>query len=356
MNLVVPTVSVDSGLVWEQSIEADLGSIDSHNHTSGYGVQIPVAGLNINSDLPIQDNNVTLVRSLRFQIQGSPISGAADLSCLYATDSNGDLWYNDGSGNQIQITKSGVLNVTSSGISSGTASASFVAGVLVVDAASLTPANIQVASVLLGNNVASSNYLTLSPPNAMASSYSLVLPSVPSVLSPMTLDNSGNMGTTTWDQIGVNMTSVGADAIANSRTRGVANQTAGIGGIVGSPSCGNFTTNSTGYVNVTNLNGTISTSGRPVVVFLTADGSSNASTMETNSETMFILLQRNSATIAIYELRAPTSTITIPSSSFYFMDTGIAGAPGGYTYNIQIRSNTSGTVGILYSILNAYEI
>ena len=157
------------------------------------GAQINPAGLNINSDLPMSGNNLTLVRSVRFNVQSLPLSLPADLNCVYVAGINGDLYYNDSAGNQVQITLGGAVNATSSGISSGTASAAFSGGVLVVNADVTTPANIQGASILIGNNLPSSKFITLSAPSAMAANYTVTLPSLPSVTSYLTMDTSGNI-------------------------------------------------------------------------------------------------------------------------------------------------------------------
>ena len=191
MGLPVPVVGQDLGPQWATDNNSCLGAIDSHNHSTGQGVAINPAGMNINSDLTFGGNNATGFRSLRLSVQPSALSLATDLGCLYV--SGVDLYYNDESGNQVRITSGGTVNATSSGISSGTATASFVAGVLVVNAASTTPANVQCASILLGNNSAGTNYATLSPPSALGSNYSLVLPTIPAVKSIMALDASGNM-------------------------------------------------------------------------------------------------------------------------------------------------------------------
>jgi microcystin-dependent protein len=175
-----------------------MAIIDQHNHAPGSGVQINPSGLLINSDLTFGNNNLTNVRSVRFQSQPSALDLPTDLGCIY--ESGVDLWYNDGNGNQIKITAGGVVNATSSGISSGTASASFSSGVLVVNAAPNTPADIQVASVLLGNNVVNSKYLTLSPPPSMAANFTITLPTLPASTSLLTIDNSGNVAATTSPQ------------------------------------------------------------------------------------------------------------------------------------------------------------
>jgi hypothetical protein len=147
--------------------------------------------MNISSDLTFNNNNSINVRSERFQVQSAVLSGAADLGCIYVNGA--DLYYRDVNGNNVQITSAGSVNATTSGISSGTATASFVAGVLVVNAASNTPANIQAASILIGNNLLNSNYVTVSPPAALGASYGLTLPPLPASQKIMTLDASGVM-------------------------------------------------------------------------------------------------------------------------------------------------------------------
>jgi hypothetical protein len=194
MNLLEPVIAVDSGLVWEQSINANTSVLDAHNHTPGNGVPIPTSGININADLNFNSFNETSLRSSRFNSQSSPLSGALDLGCIYV--SGVDLYYNDGNGNKIKITSGGTVNATSSGIVSGTATASFVSSVLVVNENTNTPANIQAGSILLGNNTSGSNFITLGPPSALSENYNLTLPSgVPVATSFLTIDSSGNLAT-----------------------------------------------------------------------------------------------------------------------------------------------------------------
>ena len=195
MNLLVSTVGVDSGLLWEQNLNADILILDGHNHTAGNGIQIPPAGLNINAPLPFNNQQATNVQAVVFTPQISPSATSPAVGAIYM--SGVDLYFNDGTGSDspIQITSGGAVNASSSGLASGTATAAFNTGVLVVNAASLTPANIQCGSILLGNNVASSKYLTLQPPSSMAASYPLTLPSTPGTQSIMTLDTGGNMAT-----------------------------------------------------------------------------------------------------------------------------------------------------------------
>lgn len=190
MNMPIPVVGTDPGPDWANNLNSSLSILDQHNHTPGYGSLIPPAGLNINSSLTFQNNQATNLQAVNFTAQTS----LSTLNALYV--SGVDLYFNDGaSSSPIRITAGGNVNATASGISSGTATASFVGGVLTVNASSNTPANIQGGSLLLGNNTLNSKYLTLAPPNAMGSNFGLVLPNIPAANSFVTLDTAGNFGT-----------------------------------------------------------------------------------------------------------------------------------------------------------------
>lgn len=194
MSLPVPVVSVDPGPDWANNVNSCFSIVDQHTHSPGSGVQITPSGIDINSDLLFNNNNGTTFRSARFQPQLTPLALPADIGCLY--EAGVDLYYNDGSGNQIRITQSGSVTGaagTITGLPSGTASASFAAGVFTFQASTLTPANLDAGSIVLRNNLASSKGLTLSPPNAMGSNYSITLPSLPASTLPVSISASGTM-------------------------------------------------------------------------------------------------------------------------------------------------------------------
>jgi microcystin-dependent protein len=194
MDLPNPNPGIDPGPDYADNIYACFVLVDQHNHSPGYGELIQPNGLNISSDLTFNDNNATNLRSVRFQPQSAPLSLVTDIGCLY--ESGVDLWYNDGNGTQIQITASGSVNATTSALMNGLNRASFIANQLVVysDYLNSTPANIVAGSILLGNNLPSSNYLTLQPPNAMPAGYTLTLPTIPSTNTELLqIDTSGNI-------------------------------------------------------------------------------------------------------------------------------------------------------------------
>ena len=192
MGFPVSTIGTDSGLSWETNLNAALSVIDSHNHSPGQGQQINPSGLNINSDLPFGGNNATLLRAVRFSAQPSAIpNSGADVGEIYVAGN--ELYYNDVTGgHQVQITSGGTVNATSSGISSGTATAAFSTGVLLVKSSSTSYANVALQSVLLSNAGNLTNQLTLQAPT-LSSSYPITLPALPGATSFLAIDASGNI-------------------------------------------------------------------------------------------------------------------------------------------------------------------
>ncbi len=198
MLIPVPVPGVAPGPDWANSIVADMRVIDSHDHTTGKGVPITPDGLNISSDLPLGGNNVTEVRTVRFDPQTAALSLPTDLGCLYEV--NDDLYYNDGGGTQIRITQSGSVTGSSgtiTGLPSGTASASYSAGTFTFQSATSTPATMAVGPVKIGRQVASSKTVTLTPNGGQASDYDVTFPAaLPASALVVTLDNTGALATT----------------------------------------------------------------------------------------------------------------------------------------------------------------
>ncbi len=58
MTLPVPVVGTSLGSQYAYDVNNCMGLIDSHDHSFGKGVQITPNGLNISTDLPINNNNV----------------------------------------------------------------------------------------------------------------------------------------------------------------------------------------------------------------------------------------------------------------------------------------------------------
>jgi hypothetical protein len=369
MNLPVPIVGLDPGPDWANNINASLGILDQHNHSAGQGVQINPDGLDINADLPINGNNLTLVNTVRFNNLLASLAGTApNLGVIY--EANNELYYNDGVGNVVQVTKAGSVNATSSGISSGTATASFVGGVLVVDANVNTPANVQGASFLFGNNISGSNYLTLQPPSAMGSSYSVTLPppNTTGSLAYLSYDTSNNIGVAGLGTISGAYLEAGTvpQSSLAPRSTGI---TVGAGGVaVSNPSNPAYATSSTTPVLVTNLQVTITTTGRPVQVELqgVSGGSSVGVTGNSNSVLAVqcqLQFQNGGTTISLQSMGLQSNpgslpiAISWPASSFNTLDMTVNGAPGTYTYSVFVNvTSASYTMSVSQCVLVAYEI
>ncbi len=193
MNLPIPTVSQDPGPDWANNIDACLFGIDSHNHANGQGVPISPSGMDINADLPFNGNNLTTARSIQFTAQGSPL---VDLDSVYV--SGVDLYYTDGSGNQVRITQGGSVTGstgTITGLPSGTASASFAAGTFTFQSATNTPATMAVGPLVIGAQIASPKTVTLGASASQPANYNMTLPlALPGSTSIFDVDSAGNMG------------------------------------------------------------------------------------------------------------------------------------------------------------------
>lgn len=198
MGLPVPQVGVTPGPAWATDINNSLNIIDAHDHTPGNGVPITPSAMNITSDLPFNNNNATLLRSTRYQVQSSPLSGGSDLGATYV--SGVDLYYNDGNGNQVRITQGGSVTGATGSITGlvSPASASYSSGTetFVWQSDVNKAANMDARSYVLRNATTSSNGLTLSAPS-LTSDYSLILPLLPAATNFMLLDVSGNI-TAPW--------------------------------------------------------------------------------------------------------------------------------------------------------------
>lgn len=359
MNLIESTVNVDSGLSWEQNLNSSLTIIDQHNHSSGNGVAVGPTGLNINSDLTFQNNQAINLKATIYTEQSSL---ASLLSIYFKTD--GNAYVNDGAGNVIQLTVGGAVNATASGISSGSATASFVSSVLVVNAASNTPANIQCASILLGNNIAASKFLTVAPPPSLASNYTITLPTIPSSNGNfMTMDTGGNISTSlSLDNITLQISSGSPTIQVKPNSIGPSQLTARTTGTaignfsVSVSDSGSFTTTSSTYVQVTNLSCNLNTSGSPVFVCLTSSVASgigafsvlaNGATSSGNFAEFAIF--RDATMIAQTFLSFQTE---IPPS-FYAIDFIPS---GNYTYTLKAKLQGTGFANVFNCNLMAYEL
>jgi len=349
MGMPVPVPTTDPGPQYAVDLNTCITTIDQHNHTSGNGQQIPSNGLNINLDLPFNNLNAITLRSARFTSQGGPLSLGSDIGCLYVASS--DLYYNDTSGNQVRITASGGVAGTPGSIGNlvSPASVTYVSGTqtYVFQASTATPANIDVASVVIRRNVAGSTGITLSAPAALSTNYTLTFPTaLPASTKILTVDNTGN--------IGAGYSLDGTTIQVSSNVIGVPN--GGIGQVQlaplpssGSDTCGVFNTTSTSFVDIPSLNVSFNCSGRTLVASLIDDGivgSSGGYISFGGSASIlsgYIRFVKDGTPISTLQVGSSISpgSIKYPATSFNCYD--INPVAGVHLYKVQLYSNSTFT-------------
>jgi len=375
MNLVLPGVGVTAGPVYASDVNQSLNILDQHNHAPGSGVQITPDGLNINSNFTMNNNNIIAIKSLRLQDQVSALSGGSDLGCIYRVVD--DLYYNDGLGNQIRLTQSGSIAGASGSIANlvSPASATFVSlsSTIVFQSAVNTAASLDAGSILLRNITASSKALTLSPPNAMGSDYSITLPSLPSSQKIMTLDSSGNMSAPysidnssleiSSNVIQIKNSGVTTAKIADSNVTtakiadaNVTNAKLASANIAISTGCGNYTVTASGgtlvMYDVTNLSVTLTCSGtRQVRLELQpANSIAGAFPAYLSGTDCFLSYYRDTS----IELGgAYVNGNTLPASAFSFTTPTVISA-GSHSFSVKAGTFISGSI---YDVrLVAFEV
>lgn len=349
MSLVLPGVGTQSGPQYATDVNNSLSIIDTHDHTPGNGVLIPTAGINIDNTLSFNTFGASDLQRLSLDAQVSPLSGVTYPTSLYA--SGVDLYFNDGSGNQIQITSSGQVNTATGNITglSAPAAASYISGsqkfLWQANSGTNLPATMEGASVVVREQVAAGNGVTISAPTGLAANYTLTLAAaLPSTSNALTLVNSS--GVTSYLNKGAANEVPRMDSAGNNL--GYSKLTQINMGSLGqqiSSSCGAFSTSSASYVDITNLSVTITTTGRPVLLMLqAADGSAggriglNRGSSTASADYAFV---RDTTFIANTRVVMDTGNSTlvelkVPASSFQFIDVVAAGT---YTYKCQARAN-----------------
>jgi hypothetical protein len=364
MALPNPIPGVDPGPDYALNLQTALNIIDGHNHASGSGVQINPNGIDINAALPFNGNPATLLGYLGISPQGTGIATPINDS-LYC--SGVDLYFQDGNGNAVRITSGGTVNATSSGISSGTALATFVSSILVVTQSAGVGAAIDAATYILRYNGSypspSGNYILLSAPSSLATGYQITFPAITpgtsgafltsntsGVLSYTNVDGSTlawSSGTISVAALGVNTAQLANGAVTQPKRAALGQQV--------SSSSGAFSTSTaSSYVAVTNLSVTITTTGRPVYIGLQADGTSNLSFVGTSFSVAYLQIQRDGTDIGNYNIISGGSPAQYAPGFPPLIDTGATS--GAHTYTAYVHNAGSGGTSVNYVVLFVYEL
>lgn len=109
MGLVLPTRGAPGAGVWDDTIDADLGLLDAHDHTVGKGTQINTAALVIDADLsfhtlwaPTNMNRITFA---------SITALSANNKSIFVNGSDNELYWRSNTGTNVKLTSGASLNV-----------------------------------------------------------------------------------------------------------------------------------------------------------------------------------------------------------------------------------------------------
>jgi len=342
MNMPIPVPTVTDGPTYAIQEVSCFEIIDSHNHTAGQGVPVPVSGLDINGALPMNTNAISNCGNLNLTLQTLDPSSTATVY-----NKNGDLYYKSGVG-VVQITNGASIAASAGNITglSAPASASYGAGVFVFQSDAGVAASLDLRNLILRNSNVGSFRCQVSPPAAMAADYDLVLPPLPVSTKIMALDSSGNMsapysvdGSTI--EISANVIQVKNGGITKPKLAALGQQLSG--------SCGTFTGSGINIAAVTNLSVTITTTGRPVMIQVIPEqyalGANSFIRVESTGTIteMTVSVLRGATTIANIGLGGlyadgGTNNITYPPSAVTYVDTPSAGT---YTYSVYYEQTLS---------------
>lgn len=231
MNLTIPTTGVDPGPTYAQDINNCLTLIDAHNHSPGYGEQVTPAGININTDLPMNSHNLTLVNTLSYT--GAAV-GTPSILSVYTNGT--DLFYKDASANSIQLTRAGGPNAGTGNIQNLPSTPTGGAGISWVNAqntfqflsdAGTVGANRDGAALIIrypgSYPTPSGNYISLQAPTTLSTGFAFTLPAtLPGASGAfLTSTTSGTLSYTNVDNstltIGSNQIKVATGGITSTQ-------------------------------------------------------------------------------------------------------------------------------------------
>lgn len=202
MSLVLPVVQLTIGPDWASELNTALELVDSHDHTSGNGAAIPTAALGINGDLSFNSFAATSLDRTSYDDQ---IAALASVRSIYAV--NGDLYYTNTAGDQVQITAGnsiagtpGAITGLGDGGSSGvyydaTDTLSFYYNTTAQAKLDISTIQIHPYEVIAGPTpVPHPEYIALVAPTSLAASYNITLPvSLPTQTGILGMDPTGQI-------------------------------------------------------------------------------------------------------------------------------------------------------------------
>lgn len=170
---------------WSAELNASLDVADAHDHSTGNGVKVPTAGLNINADLSFAGFGATGLRAVDLAaVLASEVTGYP--TALFCNSADNELYWRTSGGVNVQLTSGTSLNAALLGgftgdYGSGGSTVSFTSGTSIYNflRAANHRAFIDCSDIrLFQGSVGIANSVKLRSPNALAASYDWVFPTV----------------------------------------------------------------------------------------------------------------------------------------------------------------------------------
>lgn len=114
MNLTLPVEGGDNDN-WDVVLNDAIELVDAHDHTTGKGVKIPAAALNINADTPWNSAGtyyaLTGVKALDFQPLAAALMSAY-AGALFMSSADNELYWRTSGGTNVKLTNGASLNAS----------------------------------------------------------------------------------------------------------------------------------------------------------------------------------------------------------------------------------------------------
>lgn len=182
MGLTKPDneASVD---LWGVELNNSLDTADAHDHTTGKGVKVPTAGLNINADLPMAGFGMTNVKVVDLAaVLSSSVTAYA--TALFVNSSDNELYWRTSGGSNVQLTSGTSLNASLLGgftgdYGTGGSAANYNSGTSIFNfiRAANHRAFLDTSDIRLFQGTSGiTNAVKIRSPNALAASYDWIFP------------------------------------------------------------------------------------------------------------------------------------------------------------------------------------
>lgn len=230
MGLVLPTRGAAGAGAWDDTIDADLGLVDAHDHTPGKGEMIPVAALSIDDDVSFSGAYAPInLHRLTF---ASVTALSTNNKSLFVSSSDNELYWRSNAGANVKITNGAALNVAAftGGFGAGYSSAGAVADYdssttrYTFKTGTGTWARAAFGGIrLYEHGTSAATYVELLSPASLASTYSVTFPAaLPASTAVVQMSSAGALSTTTAPTLTA-LTVTGASSLAATTVLGRTN-------------------------------------------------------------------------------------------------------------------------------------